>query len=456
MNRLHTFIINLKERKDRKTDILKEFSNKKEFAIQIVEAVRHKSGAKGLWKTITHILNALVDPGDDIVLICQDDHQFTKSYSSHRLFAAITEARKRDADILCGGISWFNNAVQVSDNLFWLEKFSGLQFVVIFQKFFSKIFDVDLNEVEAADYQISAISENKYLISPLISVQKDYGYSDVTPKNNLTGRVTQLFKECIERINVLNKMTQHYMDVVAHPLDINMDDYKEVSVPAYVIQLDEKRSYKAHIVGQFRNRNEFELFFTEVCKHKIKAISLWLSIKKIVEAAVKNDDDVIVICEDRHRFTEYYSKDDFIKTIVETSMWNAELLIGGTIGPTLAIPITQKLFWVGGFGSTQFLVLFKNIFQRIIDEPIDENITVAERLSEIASNKILFYPFISIQQDFDNSAIRPANNKLRKPRLNEKKFETAADRLKLISDIKSGLDKSFPNISSINEQRHSI
>lgn len=441
---------------DRKENILKEFSNKEEFAIRIVEAVRHKSGAIGLWKTITHILKNLTDPNKDFILVCQDDHQFTKDYSSQRLFAAIAEAKEKDADIVCGGISWFNNSAQISDHLFWVEKFSGLQFAIVFQKFFPKILNVDFNEVEAADYKISAISANKFFIFPFISIQKDYGYSDVTEKNNLAGRVTQLFDECIGRINVLTKITQHYKDAVSNTLDINMDDYKDVAIPAYVIQLDEKADRKAHIEEQFQNHKEFDLTFIEASKHKTGAVGLWLSIRKIVEIAAKNDDDVIIICEEDHLFTREYAMQEFIRTVVETSMWNAELLIGGTIDATLAIPITRKLFWVGEFSSTQFLVLFKNIFQKIMDEPFDEKAIVAEKLSEIASNKMVFYPFISIQKEFDHSAIPPVNNNLRGHCLNEKKFKAAADRLKMISDIKKGLDNSFPKIPSLNEQRYSM
>ena len=303
-----SFIINLKERKDRKENILKEFSDKEEFAIQVVEAVRHQFGAIGLWKTIAYILKNLINPDAEYVLICQDDHQFTKDYSSQRLFAAIAEAGKKGADILCGGISWFNNAVQISHHLFWVEKFSGLQFAIIFKKFFQRILNVDFNEVEAADYKISALTANKFFIFPFISIQKDYGYSDVTSKNNLAGRVAQLFEECVGRVNALNKITQHYKDTGCKALDVNMDDYKDIVIPTYIIPSDEKTDRKARIQDQFLHRDEFELTFIEAYKHKSSAAGLWLSIREIIKVAVKNDDDVIIICEDDHQFTQHYSK----------------------------------------------------------------------------------------------------------------------------------------------------
>lgn len=163
----------------------------------------------------------LSDPKADFLLICEDDHQFTADYSSQLLFAAIAEAREKGADVLCGGVSWFNNAVQISNNLYWVEKFSGLQFTIIFRKFIQSILNATFNEFEAADYKISDLMVNKFFISPFISTQKDYGYSGVTPKNNLAGRVSKLFDECIERVNVLNKITRHYKNIKGHTLDIN-------------------------------------------------------------------------------------------------------------------------------------------------------------------------------------------------------------------------------------------
>mgnify|MGYP003444712783 FL=1 len=163
----------------------------------------------------------LSDPKADFLLICEDDHQFTADYSSQLLFAAIAEAREKGADVLCGGVSWFNNAVQISNNLYWVEKFSGLQFTIIFRKFIQSILNATFNELEAADYKISDLTVNKFFIFPFISTQKDYGYSDATPKNNLAGRVSKLFDECIERVNVLNKITRHYKNIKGHTLDIN-------------------------------------------------------------------------------------------------------------------------------------------------------------------------------------------------------------------------------------------
>lgn len=112
------FALNLKNRKDRKQHIQKQFYQKEEFDLDIVEACEHPNGAIGLWKSITRILEKLEDAKSDFVIICEDDHEFTKHYSRDILYRCIQEAQERESDILSGGVSWFKDAIQISKDLF--------------------------------------------------------------------------------------------------------------------------------------------------------------------------------------------------------------------------------------------------------------------------------------------------------------------------------------------------
>jgi glycosyl transferase family 25 len=89
------FAINLMSRPDRKRHILRQFYQKEEFDLNIVNAFHHFNGAFGLWKSITHILQNLVNPENEYVIICEDDHQFTKEYNKDYLFKCIGEAKKK-------------------------------------------------------------------------------------------------------------------------------------------------------------------------------------------------------------------------------------------------------------------------------------------------------------------------------------------------------------------------
>lgn len=205
-----TYVINLKERTDRLTHIEQQFGGKSEFEVTIMEASKHAIGAVGLWQSILKIIKIALDSDDDAIIICEDDLQFTTQYAHEVLIKHIANAKKNDADILLGGVSWFKDAVQISSDLFWVEKFSGLQFTVFFKKFYEKILEATFLETDAADYKISSLSDKKFIIHPFISIQKEFGYSDVTPKNGEEGFVETCFKETSERLQLLKNVETYY------------------------------------------------------------------------------------------------------------------------------------------------------------------------------------------------------------------------------------------------------
>jgi glycosyl transferase family 25 len=107
-----------------------------EFHVTVVEAIQHEMGLIGLWYTMKNIIRNLIDLDEELILICQDDHQFTEHYSFDIIKDCIEKGKKLDADILLGGVSWFQSAIRSSKYLYWIEKFSGLQFAIIFKGFF--------------------------------------------------------------------------------------------------------------------------------------------------------------------------------------------------------------------------------------------------------------------------------------------------------------------------------
>lgn len=403
-----TYIINLKNRVDRKENVLNEFRNKPEFEVHLTEAIQHDVGAVGLWQTIKKIIATSLHKGEEYIIICEDDHQFTENYTKQKLFNCINEAIILGADVLCGGVSWFTNAVPASDNLFWVEKFSGLQFTVVFKKFFDKITDAAFSTGDAADYKLTELSESLYFMFPFISTQKDYGYSDVTANNNKEGRVTALFKKSIDNVNIIKNIKEFYSNQPAQtPMSFN---YDEMAIPTYVINLPERPDRLNHIKKQFYGKNEFELKITEACKHEVGTLGLWLSIRKIIKLAIDNDEDVIIICEDDHEFTESYSKEYLLSNIIEAHMQGADYLSGGSSKCRLAVPVARNRYWISHGLATQFLVLYKKFFKKILDEPFDQTVLVDMLYSEISSNKMVLYPFISIQKNFGYSDVTPEHN----------------------------------------------
>jgi hypothetical protein len=203
------YVINLKERLDRFDHINQEFQKTDGLNITLCEAEKNAIGAIGLWNTIIRILKS-ADEKDEFIIICEDDHQFTTHYNKTSFKKTIIDAKNMGADILLGGVSSFTQAMQVSPDLFWVEKFSGTQFFVIYRKFFNTMLTSDFQSYDSADYKISDLTTNKMLIYPFISTQREFGYSDITSKNNIEGYVTQIFNDSMERLENLKQVGLFY------------------------------------------------------------------------------------------------------------------------------------------------------------------------------------------------------------------------------------------------------
>jgi len=407
-----TFIINLKSRPDRKEHILNEFAGRDEFAIQVIEPIAHQHAVVSLWNTIRYVVLNAIARKDDYVLICEDDHAFGPQYSAEALRDAITEADELRADVLSGGISSLKGGLQMSDKLFWMEEFSGTQFIVIFRRFFQKIVDADFNASDTADYKIASLTNNKYFSFPFFSTQKSFGYSDVTPRNNTQVQVENLFRDTVVNVRILKEVAAFYElrnreTQLMAPVELP----ENISIPTYVINLPERTERKAHIINQFKDRSEFDVTIVEACKHAIGAVGLWHSFRKVVQMAIDNDDDVIIICEDDHCFTADYSRDYLLKNILEAHRQDVEYMSGGTSYFNFAIPVSSNRFWVDTCLATQFVILYKKTFESILNEPFGDSVVADILLSRIISNKMIVSPPVSVQQNFGYSDVSPIHNK---------------------------------------------
>lgn len=422
-----TYIINLKSRIDRREHILKEFVERDEFNIHIVVAIEHEIGAIGLWNTIKHILEDLTHQNDNYIILCEDDHVFTPYYNLEKLVEVIAEAIEKEADILCGGISWLTSCLQFSQNMFWVERFSGLQFTIIFRKFYQRILEASFNVTDAADYKISSLTNNKYFIFPFFSTQKDFGYSDVTAKNNVERSVENLFKDTSENIKILKDVFSFYSNRrKALPSQTPDGSFENITIPTYIINHAEHTDRKKNIKKQFEKRDEFDLTFVDAVKHAKENVGLWLNIRKIIQLALENEDDVIVICQDCHEFTKDYSRDIFLNSVIEAHQLDAELLCGSVGSFGMSVPVTQNKWWLNSFSCAQFIVLYKSIFQRSLNEPYDDSVIADVVYSKIANNKMTFFPFISIQNHLASAHISASYNRVVYPITNL--FEPAEKR----------------------------
>jgi len=213
IKKIHVYIPNLEERIERKDSIIRQFKMKSEFLLTIVPAIRNQIGAWGLWQTFIKIVEEEYRNGSDFFIFCEDDHIFTRNYCLQYLQENITAANARGADLLSGGVSWLQDAIQCTEHLFWIRAFNGLQFTVIYKRFYKKILNSNLHEGYVTDFYLSTLSDNKFVIYPFISRQREFGYSDVTDTNNEKGYINKLFRNTDKSLYILNKVRSFYQDI---------------------------------------------------------------------------------------------------------------------------------------------------------------------------------------------------------------------------------------------------
>lgn len=206
-----TFVINLKERKERRDHIISEFNGKSEFKMQIIDACTHEVGAVGLWNSIVKIIQEAIDKDEDVIIICEDDHYFTEHYSPKYLFDNILLAHEQGADILSGGIGGFGYAVPVAKNRYWIDWLWCTQFIVVYKEMFQKILDYEFKYNDTADGVISLLSNNIMTLYPFISRQKAFGYSDITQSNkDNPNLINEHFERSDSQLLSIHKVSTFY------------------------------------------------------------------------------------------------------------------------------------------------------------------------------------------------------------------------------------------------------
>ena len=398
-----TYIINLKHRIDRYESITSEFNNKNEFDITVFTAVENKIGSIGLWQSLHHIINIAKQNKLKYILICEDDHLFTKEYNVGKLNMQIQFVAKKKGDILLGGVSWFDYSVRINDGLHWLNEFTGTQFLIVFDNFYDKILNYNFQGgIETIDSMFSKLSDNIFVTFPIISVQQDTGYSDVTKKNDSTGVVQDLFNKVQLRIKAIDKVHKHILSL-NYLYDKN--NFNEIQIPTYVININERNDRLKHIKSQFLDKSEFYVEYLIVQKEEKSTMGLWNNIKKIVAMAIERDEDVIIICEDDHIFSENYKKEILFDAIFQGAELGADIILGGISNTGQSIVVSPELCWIESFQCTQFTILFRSVFEQILIEPFDEMDAADLTLSKLSANKYVIHPFISRQKDFGYSDI---------------------------------------------------
>jgi hypothetical protein len=383
-----TFIINLKNRNERREHILAEFVNRAAFDIHLIEPIPDKIAAKSLWLTVKRIVQLGMAAHHDFILLCEDDHCFTKNFSIGELYNCISEADDLHCEILCGGVNSVRSTFSVSKNLYWMEQFTGLQFTIIFCRFYSTLLQLPFDNEDCADILISRFAKQKFVIHPFISVQKEFGYSDVTISNNQAGFISDLFLKASERVHNLKKVADFYKKF---PVSISQEtNYDNVYIPTFVLHDTSDKRHSENIQNQFVSRTEFDISII----NRPAGADTGLLIKSIVKEALINGDDLIIIVSDTICFSSHYNKSLFINTVIQANQSGASLLLGNTFGFDSAVFTAPGIAWLNSFSGSDMLIIFKPMYKAILNDPHNREPDGSDKLSALTSHKMIIYPFI--------------------------------------------------------------
>ncbi len=431
--RIKTYIINLKERCDRLHHIKQEFENRQEFELTYIEGIKHAVGSIGLMESFKECIKDAKAKGLPVVLICEDDHTFTTAYTWEKLKAYILSGIYDHFDILLGGVSGFQNAIPYNENTFWVENFSGAQFTIVFNKFFDKFLEIDLTPTQHMDIELKNYTDNIFAIFPQISIQKTFGYSDVTMKNN-TINVETYFKTSEERFKKILIIEGYYRRLNNQCMEEDLD----FSIPTYIMPLQTLYDNE-RLKAEFKDKNEYNLKFVPLVKVAKEPIDRLNTLKNIVREAQIADEDFILVCDDKHTFTSDYSFSEFKKAIIKAYYLNTKMLLCGFLGEGNNILfLNSSLFWLDSFSKSSFLVLYKSIYQNILDLVPDNTLSYEDQLSSITSNKLCLFPIISASRkdsDIENQILTHYDPWNPTYQLNKERIEKLLKKSKILGMI---------------------
>lgn len=404
---ISVFAINLTTRSDRRKHIKEQFHKRDEFNLEIFNAKTSENPANGLWESLRGVISVAKNRSLEYVIVCEDDHEFTSEYSYEKLDSAINFSVDNQIQIILGGPSWVDNFFCIRQDVFFVNKFTGLQFAVIFKNAYDIVLNAVFETNDVADLKLSILLDRKIFLFPYLSVQRDFGYSDVTIANNTPGKITTLYDDVIDRVAYFFKRQLFFSQILSQNTPQERSRTGQISITTFAVCSSYEDVTKIKEI--FKNTPEFDLnYFMDERYCRTAGISTAAFISVIMEAN-KRGEDVVLICDGSHEFTDCYRSNLLHSYIVNSYLNGAEMLFGGQPEIDYSLPVSNGRFWFHSVTSSHFTVIYKSIFKAILESRADTSIPLTKFLTDVSDRKFLIVPFISVStrsnSKFDNFSI---------------------------------------------------
>lgn len=334
-------------------------------------------------------------------LLCSTQTSLNQNFNYERLLAMIEFASQKDADVLiCSATRIDSPILTESPSLYWVNQVLGVSCMIVYSRAYSHILSLPPSW-DDAHLEFTSVLTHGLLRKMFTSHSMFDGGEDIPFLVKRWGESL-----CIKSFLQRKTMYQHFTSC-----DYGCLDYEKMSIPVYVINLEERTDRLQHIKAEFCNKPEFEVNIVRACQASCGALGLWQSIRKVIVAAQKKQEDIIIICEDDHHFTPDYSKEYLFQQIITGYSMGLDYINGGSADIQNAFMVDKHLFWVDMIRCTQFIILFRDFFDKILSAEYNDSVLADVLLSRLTNNKMLIYPFVSIQEDFGYSDVTEVFNK---------------------------------------------
>lgn len=149
-----------------KENVLREFSDKKEFNIEWIE-FGHQFYCIDK-EYLNPIINKSLIEKDDFIVVCFENHRFGANYIRMNLLKYIYLANIYKADILFGNGDEIDFMCKLQEELYWVNSVRKSNFIILFRNFFWRLWNLDFSDNIDFSEKISTLSTNKLIINPFI------------------------------------------------------------------------------------------------------------------------------------------------------------------------------------------------------------------------------------------------------------------------------------------------
>lgn len=191
---IETYLVNLPYRIDRLKSSIENFRNKNIFRVFVKEPIYKEFPTHSLWETLKSIVLINKEKNNDYFLFCEDDLQFTEHFNETTFLKNIEICKNLGYKLLHGGVANSKIEYKISDELFVVSNFCSSHFLVIFKDLYDTILNYDFGKWDLVDLVLSKLAGETVVQYPFINIQKEFGYSDITPTNAIKGLINSIYQ----------------------------------------------------------------------------------------------------------------------------------------------------------------------------------------------------------------------------------------------------------------------